>query len=213
MRPPRNELWTSFFEVHPSNPGSVVLAIPEWIDEAVARFDGPLETAEGRMALTVALSQHNVDRGGGPFAATVFLGPRLVAAGVNLVLDSGLTLAHAEIVAMLRAQRALGAAPRESEGAGEVYSLVASTEPCCQCFGALVWSGINQLTCGANTADAEAIGFDEGPKPAAWARTLEERGIAVTQDVGREAARAVLADYARRGGIIYGRKDTTRGRT
>jgi len=167
------------------------------------------------MALTIALSKHNVDRGGGPFAATVFLGPKLVAAGVNLVLDSGLTLAHAEIVAMLRAQRALGAAPRAQDEAddGEVYALVASTEPCCQCFGALVWSGITHLTCGANTADAEAIGFDEGPKPASWVRSPEERGISVTQDVGRQAARDVLQEYARRGGTIYGRKTTTRSKT
>ena len=194
------------------NAGSVVLAIPEWIDASVARFEGSLETEEGRMALTVALSKHNVDRGGGPFAATVFLGPRLVAAGVNLVLDSGLTLAHAEIVAMLRAQRALGAAP-PAQDEGDVYALVASTEPCCQCFGALVWSGITHLTCGANTADAEAIGFDEGPKPASWVRSLEERGISVTQDVGREAAREVLQEYARRGGTIYGRKSRTRSKT
>jgi tRNA(Arg) A34 adenosine deaminase TadA len=198
--------------VYPVNAGSVVLAIPEWIDQSVARFEGSLETEEGRMALTVALSKHNVDRGGGPFAATVFLGPRLVAAGVNLVLDSGLTLAHAEIVAMLRAQRALGAAPGAPDE-GEVYALVASTEPCCQCFGALVWSGITHLTCGANTADAEAIGFDEGPKPASWVRSLEERGISVTQDVGRQAARDVLQEYARRGGTIYGRQPMTRTKT
>src|SRR6185437_16438764 len=135
------------------------------------------------------LSRLNVERGGGPFAATVFLGSRLVAAGVNLVLDSGFTLAHAEIVAMLRAQQALAGAPPPE---GVDYTLVASTEPCCQCFGAVVWSGITHLVCGANTADAEAIGFDEGPKPAAWDRTLEDRGISVVQGIQRHAARAVL---------------------
>jgi tRNA(Arg) A34 adenosine deaminase TadA len=186
----------------------VVLEIPDWIDEVAAEYAGTFDTEEGRMALTVELSRQNVERGGGPFGAAVFAGSRLVAAGVNLVLSSGLTLAHAEIVAMLRAQRAL----REVKGEHE-YSLVASTEPCCQCFGALVWSGITRLTCGANTADAEAIGFDEGPKPEAWVRTLEERGIVVTQGVGREDARAVLAQYASRGGVIYGRTATTRSRT
>lgn len=183
----------------------IVLAVPAWIDEVAASFEGSLATEEGRMALTIALSRHNVERGGGPFGATVFLGSKLVAAGVNLVLDSGLTIGHAEIVAMMRAQRALAGSPRE---AGDLYSLVASTEPCCQCFGALVWSGIRHLTCGANTADAEAIGFDEGPKPEAWVRALEVRGITVTQGIQREEARAVLSEYVRRGGVIYGRRPT-----
>jgi tRNA(Arg) A34 adenosine deaminase TadA len=162
------------------------------------------------MALTVALSKQNVERGGGPFGATVFLGSQLVAAGVNLVLGTGLTIAHAEIVAMMRAQRALLEAPRSDTGR---YALYASTEPCIQCFGALVWSGIEYLACGANTADAEAIGFDEGPKPATWVEALEERGIAVTRDVRRAEAKAVLEDYVRRGGVIYGRRATTRNRT
>jgi tRNA(Arg) A34 adenosine deaminase TadA len=186
--------------------------VPSWVDEVAATFEGSreLETEGGRMALAIALSRHNVERGGGPFGAAVFLGSDLVAAGVNLVLDSGLTIAHAEIVAMMRAQRALVDSPRQGGG---LYSLVASTEPCCQCFGALVWSGIRHLACGANTADAEAIGFDEGPKPAAWVQSLEARGITVTEGVRREEARVVLDDYVRRGGVIYGRQATTRSRT
>lgn len=189
---------------------AVVLSVPVWIDEVVRGFRGALETDDERMALTIALSRHNIERGGGPFGATVFLGSELVAAGVNLVLGSGLTIAHAEIVAMMRAQRALLDSPRT---AGGRYTLIASTEPCCQCFGALVWSGIEHLTCGANTADAEAIGFDEGPKPPAWVDALQARGISVTQGVRREEARSVLGDYVRRGGTIYGRPATTRSRT
>jgi tRNA(Arg) A34 adenosine deaminase TadA len=181
---------------------AVVIAVPPWVDDLAVEFAGSLETEDGRMALAIALSAHNVARGGGPFGAAVFLGSKLVATGVNLVLDSGLTIAHAEIVAMMRAQRALGARP--DPGAGP-YTLVASTEPCCQCFGALVWSGIRHLVCGASTGDAEAIGFDEGPKPEAWVQSLESRGITVTQRVRREEARRVLDEYARRGGVIYGR--------
>jgi len=198
----------SAVDAMPAN--TVVLVVPSWVDEVAATFEGSFEREDGRMALAVALSRHNVERGGGPFGAAVFLGSELVAAGVNLVLDSGLTIAHAEIVAMMRAQRALIESPRTRAGA---YSLVASTEPCCQCFGALVWSGIQRLVCGANTGDAEAIGFDEGPKPEAWVRSLEARGITVTQGVRREEACAVLGEYVRRGGVIYGREATTRSRT
>ncbi len=179
----------------------IVLEIPAWIDEVVAAFSEPLVGDEAKMALTVRLSQENVARGGGPFGGTVFAEDRLLAAGVNLVLGSGFSIAHAEIVALMRAQVALGSASLRPPP----LTLFASTEPCCQCFGSLVWAGVRRLVCGANTADAEAIGFDEGPKPAAWVSVLEQRGITVTEGVRRNEARAVLADYAARGGPIYGK--------
>jgi len=181
--------------------GRLVLEIPTWIDEVVAGFEEPLLSDEARMALTVRLSQENVARGGGPFGGTVFAQDRLLAAGVNLVLGSGFSIAHAEIVALMRAQAALGPASLSPPA----LTLFASTEPCCQCFGALVWAGVRRLVCGASTADAEAVGFDEGPKPAAWAEVLEQRGIAVSLGVQRAEAQAVLAEYAARGGRIYGK--------
>ena len=179
----------------------LILEIPTWVDEVVLAFSEPLIDDETRMALTVRLSQENVARGGGPFGGTVFSEEGLLAAGVNLVLDSGFSIAHAEIVALMRAQAILGQGSLNPPP----LTLFASTEPCCQCFGALVWAGVRRLVCGANTADAEAVGFDEGPKPAAWVRVLEQRGIAVTEGVLRADAQAVLSDYAARGGRIYGK--------
>ena len=157
------------------------------------------------MALAIALSLTNVEQGGGPFAALVFVGSELVGAGVNRVLDSGFSIAHAEIVALMRAQRALRErAPARSPLVGP-YSLVTTTEPCCQCFGALIWSGIEHLACGATRDDAESAGFDEGPKPDGWVSELQSRGMSVAQLVLRSQAAAVIADYVARGGIIYGR--------
>ena len=177
------------------------ITIPDWVDECVATFQGALADEQAQMQLAIALSRENVARGGGPFGAIVIAGDAVVAAGVNRVLDSRLSIAHAEIVALMRAQIALaGSAP----GTHEPLALVTSTEPCCQCFGAIVWSGIARLVCGALKEDAEAIGFDEGPKPSDWALELERRGISVRQALGREQARAVLADYQRLGGPIYG---------
>lgn len=71
------------------------------------------------------------------------------------------------------------------------------------CLGAVMWSGVRRLVCGARGADAEAVGFDEGAKPAAWPEALERRGILVLRDVCREQAAAVLRDYHASGGIIY----------
>lgn len=185
----------------------VVITIPSWLDELV-RSAGPLSDDDACMQLTIALSRENIARGGGPFGALVCAEGKVVAAGVNRVLDTGLSLAHAEIIALLRAQQLR----RETQAARTPFTLYASTEPCCQCFGAVVWSGVTRLVCGACTADAEAIGFDEGPKPAAWPDTLRGRGIEVVLGLRSAEAQTVLRDYANRGGPIYGlRSPTTSG--
>jgi tRNA(Arg) A34 adenosine deaminase TadA len=179
---------------------SLTIELPAWIDELVAGFAQPLSDDAARMALTVQLSAENVARGGGPFGGTVFHGDRLLAAGVNQVLESGFSIAHAEIVALMRAQVVLGGALSPPP-----LTLYASTEPCCQCFGALVWAGVQRLVCGATTVDAEAIGFDEGPKPDGWVQVLERRGIAVQLELLRTDAQRVLQSYVDRGGVIYGK--------
>ena len=175
--------------------------LPPWIDEAVASFSPALVDDEARMALTIRLSEENVARGGGPFAGAVFAEERLLAVGVNLVLQSGFSIAHAEIIALMRAQAALGGLLLSTPP----LTLFASTEPCCQCFGALVWAGVRRLVCAATTADAEAVGFDEGPKPDAWVSVLRQRGIAVQQELLRAEAQSVLQSYIERGGVIYGK--------
>ena len=184
---------------------AVTITVPAWVEE-LAPAGTLIDGEEDRMALAIQLAARNVAEGGGPFASAVFEGSRLVAAGVNRVLESGLSIAHGEIVALLRAQNLA----HELERAAATppitgpLALVTSTEPCCQCFGAIVWSGVDRLVCGATTADAESIGFDEGPKPEFWPDVLEQRGITVELNVRRNEARAVLEEYRRRGGPIYG---------
>jgi hypothetical protein len=85
------------------------IRLPQWLPGFLAEWDGELDTVEGRMALTIALSRQNVERSrGGPFAAVVYDldGGSLVAAGVNLVTALNLSCAHAEIVALSLAQHA-----------------------------------------------------------------------------------------------------------
>ncbi|MEO1366955.1 MAG: nucleoside deaminase, partial [Acidobacteriota bacterium] len=126
---------------------------------------------------------------------------RVIAPGVNLVVPAGASIAHAEVVALAIAQQVVG---DYDLGRGERdLHLFTSTEPCAQCFGAVPWSGVKRLVCGAATEDAEAIGFDEGPKPERWREALETRGIAVTCGVLRRDAADVLRAYADGGGPIY----------
>ena len=179
--------------------------VPAFVQAAFGQAAGVPATVEDRMRLVIAAAWRNVEAGtGGPFAAAVFErdSGRLVALGVNLVTTQGLSLLHAEMVALAAAQRALGR--WDLGGAGlPAHELVTSTEPCAMCFGAIPWSGVRRVVAGATDSDARAIGFDEGPKPADWRRALEDRGIAVLSEVLRDEACAVLQAYARRGGAIY----------
>src|SRR5690606_23593296 len=182
-----------------SEDSQIVITIPAWVDETVQSF-GPLVDDESRARLVVRLARMNSERGGGPFGAAGFLGDELVAAGVNRVLETQPTIAPAEVTALTRAPHG---PPRRGPPTAGPDPPATSTARCCQCFGALIWSDVERLVCAAHTEDAEAAGFDEGPKPSDWVQILEGRGVAVTRSVLREDARRVLEDYRLRGGRIY----------
>ena len=182
-----------------THPDRLMITIPSFVDELVGRAGAPKDDA-AFVRLAIALSRENVERGGAPFGAIVAAADGAIVGGVNRVLDSGMSIAHAEIVALMRAQCSLQAGLQVSGP----LTLYTSTEPCCQCYGAVVWSGVTRLVCGATTADAEAIGFDEGPKPTQWQHELERRGIQVTEGLCVDEAREVLKLYVEKGGRIFG---------
>lgn len=191
------------------------LRLPRWVAGFLAQRPARHADPTARMRLAIALAAENGARGtGGPFGAAVFerASGRLVAVGVNRVEPSGQSHAHAELLALALAQRARGTWDLGAPGLPP-HELVSSSEPCAMCFGAIPWSGVAALACGARAEDAEAIGFDEGPKPARWAAALERRGIAIARDVLREEARAALAAYAAGGGAIYGPARPRRSRS
>lgn len=179
------------------------LELPNWVRSFVAEWKQPIDTVDQRMALAVALSGENIDRKtGGPFGAVVYdeQGGRLLSVGVNVVTQAGISLAHAEMVALSLAQAGLG--DWNLGSAGRVQ-LVSSCEPCAMCFGAVPWSGVQGLVWGARRQDAEDCGFDEGNKPDDWRESLERRGIATQADVLREDAVDVLKRYVHSDGTIY----------
>ncbi len=181
------------------------IALPPWIDTAV---DGAAvcSSDEEKIALAVRLAALNVEHGlGGPFGAAVFeVGSgRLVAVGVNRVLEHRCSVAHAEMVAIMLAQATLGCHTL-ADGPARAYVLASSAQPCAMCYGALAWSGISRLLVGARREDVEAItGFDEGPLPDDWQAGLERRGIAIVRDVLRERACEPLRRYRNAGGLVY----------
>jgi len=162
------------------------------------------------MELVIAASRRNVEeKTGGPFAAAIFESEsgELVSLGVNLVTTQRLSILHAEMVAVTVAQKKLNTYDLGGESMPS-HELVTSTEPCAMCFGAIPWSGVRRVITAALDRDARNIGFDEGPKPENWEKSLKERGIAVVSNVERDAARSVLEFYLKDSGHIYNSRES-----
>lgn len=185
-------------------PLALHITLPEWVDAVVDR-DRDYPSEADRMELAIRLACENIRRGGGgPFGAAVFEAEsgRLVGVGVNRVLAHQNSCLHAEVMALMVAQAAVGRYALDLPG-GPEHQLVTSCEPCAMCLGAVPWSGIRHLVIGASREDAMALGFDEGPVfPESYAY-LEARGLRVTRDVCRPEARAALEEYVARGGPLY----------
>jgi tRNA(Arg) A34 adenosine deaminase TadA len=183
-------------------PTHLELALPDWVAPHVAAWpEAPDDTT--RMRLVLGLARENVLRdGGGPFAAAVFAAGRVVAVGVNRVLPEKNSLLHAEVLALMLAERHYAS---HTLGAADLpcLTLASSCEPCAMCLGAILWSGVKRVVCGAAREDATRLKFDEGPVFPASYRYLEDRGIAFAREVCRAEAVEVLEQYRRRGGVIY----------
>ena len=180
-------------------PLQIHLTLPPWIEELADTHRRYL-TDEERVGLAIDLSRRNIEHGqGGPFGAAVFdEHGRLIAAAANRVIPQTCSVAHAEMLAYMAAQQRLSSY-RLNERGGH-YTLATSAQPCCQCYGATFWAGIDTLLIGARGEDVETLtAFDEGPLPADWSGELERRGITVRRDILRDEARAVLAAYGSRG--------------
>ncbi len=182
----------------------LAIQLPEWVAEYVDQSPKIFSGIEDRMDFVIELSRKNIEhQTGGPFGAAVFdANGCLVAPGINMVIPSNCSILHAEMVAIALAQKILGRFDI-SDGGKFDFDLFATTEPCAMCFGAIPWSGVSRLVCGARGEDARAIGFDEGPKLENWISALADRGLGVIRDVRREKAAAVLRDYMKTGGLIY----------
>ncbi|MBX9895463.1 MAG: nucleoside deaminase [Nitrosomonas sp.] len=180
----------------------ILLPVPDWLSIWIASKPTHFPTTEQRMALVIDLARINVQQGGGPFAAAIFESDsgRLIAPGVNWVVPGKSSLLHAEIMALALAERSLGSYELAQSGS---FELVTSVEPCCQCLGALIWAGVASVVCGACSDDAQAIGFDEGPRPANWIEELQKRGIAVTTGIMRPQSMEILQSYT---GELYNRQ-------
>jgi guanine deaminase len=109
-----------------------------WMDEAIA-------LARAGMRI----------HGGGPFGAVVVANGQVVGRGSNQVTPTLDPTAHAEIVAIRDACRAL----QRFDLRGCV--LYTSCEPCPMCLSAIYWARLDRVYFASTRKDAAGIGFDD----------------------------------------------------
>jgi tRNA(Arg) A34 adenosine deaminase TadA len=184
----------------------IELTLPGWLLETEAALPEAFPSLEARMRLVLELAKRNFEaNSGGPFAAGVFEQEtgRRIALGVNRVLPTNCSSAHAEIMALSFAQQALGTFDL---GAARMppHQLVVNWRPCAMCYGAVIWSGVRSLVIAGSGPELEEItGFDEGPVHPDWRLELEKRGIAVKENVLRDEAIAVFEAFSNSGRLVY----------
>jgi tRNA(Arg) A34 adenosine deaminase TadA len=182
------------------------LTLPGWHAAESAALPTHFETLEARMEAVIRFSRLNIEhKTGGPFAAGVFERDtgKLVVIGVNRVMDSGVSSAHAEVMALSTAQKIIGG--WDLGGPGQpAHQLVVNWRPCVMCYGATLWSGVRELVIGGHGPELEEItGFDEGPITPDWREAFEKRGIHIISDVLRDDAISVFKQFRDSGAFVY----------
>lgn len=110
-----------------------------------------MDTPEVYMRAALEEARRGFDAGEVPVGAVVVIGGEIVGRGFNQPIGSHDPTAHAEIVALREAARAIGN-----------YRLVGSTmyvtiEPCLMCVGAMVHARVAKLVFGAPEPKAGAV--------------------------------------------------------
>jgi len=108
------------------------------------------------MREAIRLSIESVETGkGGPFGAVIVKDGKIIARGANQVTTDNDPTAHAEVVAIRNACKALNTF--QLDGC-EVYT---SCEPCPMCLGAIYWARPDKIYYANTKEDAADINFDD----------------------------------------------------
>ncbi|KAL3915047.1 MAG: hypothetical protein SGILL_005828 [Bacillariaceae sp.] len=191
----------------------VVISLPTWAKEFYdAHKDHEFTTEEEMMKIAIALADKNVHEDtGGPFGTAIFeydvetQKAKLFSVGMNQVVSLNNSSLHGEMTAIMFGQKKLASYSFATNmHLGKEYHLYTSCEPCCQCLGGTLWSGVSKIVCAATKDDAEAIGFDEGPVFPASYEALEQAGCKVVRNCLREEGAKTLQRYGLTGHIYNG---------
>lgn len=140
------------------------------------------------MQRAISLAIENVRSGrGGPFGAVVVKDGKIIAEGANCVTATNDPTAHAEVIAIRNACRALGNFQLTD---CEIYT---SCEPCPMCLGAIYWARPARVFFAATAADAAAAGFDDSFIYEQLPLPVQQRKIPMTPLMREQALAAFRA--------------------
>ncbi|MCX6291852.1 MAG: nucleoside deaminase [Bacteroidetes bacterium] len=121
---------------------------------------------------------------GGPFGCVVVKDGKIIAHGFNKVVSTNDPTAHAEVVAIREACKALN----DFQLAGcEIYT---SCEPCPMCLSAIYWARPDKIYFANTKEDAAKINFDDAFIYEEIKASLPDRKIPVEQILHDEAIEA-----------------------
>lgn len=92
---------------------------------------------------------------GGPFGCVIVKDGKIIGKGNNQVTSTNDPTAHAEVMAIREACKALNSFQLDD------CVLYTSCEPCPMCLGAIYWARPKKVYYGCNKTDAAKIGFDD----------------------------------------------------
>ncbi|WP_220464999.1 nucleoside deaminase [Granulicella sp. 5B5] len=140
------------------------------------------------MMQAIQLAIENVMSGrGGPFGAVIVKDGKVIATGANQVTASHDPTAHAEVMAIRAACKALETFSLEG---CELYT---SCEPCPMCLAASYWARCSKIYYGCVAADAAKAGFDDAFLYDEMKKPLGERALPIVNLMPAEAWAAFAA--------------------
>jgi tRNA(Arg) A34 adenosine deaminase TadA len=125
---------------------------------------------------------------GGPFGAVVVKNGEIVAEGHNRVTSTNDPTAHAEVVAIREACKALDTFQLDD------CIIYTSCEPCPMCLGAIYWARPKAVYYACTREDAADIGFDDQLIYDELDKKIDERQIEFIA-IGRESALKVFEGW------------------
>jgi tRNA(Arg) A34 adenosine deaminase TadA len=137
------------------------------------------------MKRAIALATENATSGrGGPFGAVIVRGDAVIATGANEVTSTNDPTAHAEVVAIRNACKAL------NDFCLDGCTIYTSCEPCPMCLAAIYWSRMEGIFYSGTAADAAAAGFDDAFLYEELKKPIKERRVPTSpllEERGRES--------------------------
>jgi len=147
------------------------------------------QEAESYLRKSIALSRTHMESGaGGPFGAIIVRDKKIIGEGWNQVTSTCDPTAHAEMVAIREACKAV------QDFSLEGATIFTSCEPCPMCLAGIYWSRLSKVYYANSRKDAAAIEFDDEFLYQEIGKEIPERRLPMEQKL-RGEAQAVFKDW------------------